>query len=71
MGSAFCYFNGAPEVVCLTMMLYIRSRCRRSKMFERGIDICPATVRLWWNRFRPMFAAESDGGAHETAGPQR
>ena len=25
---------------------------------ERGIDICHETVRLWWNRFGPMFAAE-------------
>jgi putative transposase len=27
-------------------------------LFERGIDICHQTVRLWWNRFGPMFAAE-------------
>jgi putative transposase len=25
---------------------------------ERGIDISHATVRFWWNRFGPMFAAE-------------
>ena len=25
---------------------------------ERGIDICHETVRLWWNRFGPLFAAE-------------
>ncbi len=25
---------------------------------ERGIDICYETVRFWWNRFGPMFAAE-------------
>jgi putative transposase len=25
---------------------------------ERGIDICHETVRFWWNRFGPMFAAE-------------
>jgi putative transposase len=25
---------------------------------ERGIDISDETVRLWWNRFGPMFAAE-------------
>jgi putative transposase len=24
---------------------------------ERGIDICHETIRLWWNRFGPMFAA--------------
>jgi transposase-like protein len=27
-------------------------------LFERGIDICHETVRLWWNRFGPLFAAE-------------
>lgn len=27
-------------------------------LFERGIDICYETVRLWWNRFGPMFAGE-------------
>ena len=26
---------------------------------ERGIDICHETVRLWWNRFGPMFAAKT------------
>ena len=25
---------------------------------ERGIDICHETVRYWWNRFGPVFAAE-------------
>ena len=25
---------------------------------ERGIDICHETVRFWWNRFGPRFAAE-------------
>ena len=27
-------------------------------LFERGIDLCHETVRLWWNRFGPMFAAD-------------
>ena len=27
-------------------------------LFERGIDVCHETVRFWWNRFGPMFAAE-------------
>ena len=27
-------------------------------LFERGIDICHETVRYWWNRFGPLFAAE-------------
>jgi putative transposase len=25
-------------------------------LFERGIDICHETARLWWNRFGPIFA---------------
>ena len=25
---------------------------------ERGIDVCHETVRYWWNRFGPLFAAE-------------
>ena len=25
---------------------------------ERGIDICHESVRLWWNRFGPLFAAD-------------
>lgn len=27
-------------------------------MAERGIDISHETVRLWWNRFGPLFAAD-------------
>ena len=27
-------------------------------LFERGIDICHETVRMWWNRFGPMFAGD-------------
>ena len=27
-------------------------------LHERGIDISHETVRFWWNRFGPMFAAE-------------
>ena len=27
-------------------------------LFERGIDICHATIRFWWNRFGPMLARE-------------
>ena len=27
-------------------------------LYERGIDISHETVRFWWNRFGPLFAAE-------------
>ena len=43
-------------------MMYIRYplslRQVEDLSFERGIDICHETVRFWWNRFGPMFAAE-------------
>lgn len=26
--------------------------------FERGIEICHETVRLWWNRFGPLCASD-------------
>jgi len=43
-------------------MLYIRYplslRNVEDLLAERGIDICHETVRFWWNRFGPMFAAE-------------
>lgn len=32
-----------------------RSRNVEDLLFERGSDICHATVSLWWNRFGPLF----------------
>ena len=43
-------------------MMYVRFplslRNVEDLLFERGIDVCYETVRLWWNRFGPMFAAD-------------
>ena len=62
MGNPCRYFNSSPEVIRLVVMMYIRYplslRQVKDMLFERGIDICHETVRLWWNRFGPMFAAE-------------
>ena len=62
MRNPFRYFNSSPEVIRLTVMMYIRYplslRQVEDLLFERGIDICYETVRFWWNRFGPMFAAE-------------
>lgn len=62
MKNLFRYFNSSPEVIRLTVMLYIRYplslRQVEDILFERGMDICHETVRLWWNRFGPKFAAE-------------
>jgi putative transposase len=49
-------------VIRLVVMMYVRYplslRNVEDLLFERGIDICHETVRHWWNRFGPMFAAE-------------
>ena len=62
MRSPFKYFNSSPEVIRLAVMLYVRYplslRNVEDLLAERGIDICHETVRLWWNRFGPLFAAE-------------
>jgi putative transposase len=62
MRNPFRYFNSSPEVIRVTVILYIRYplslRQIEDILFERGIDICHETVRFWWNRFGPMFAAE-------------
>jgi len=46
----------------LAVMMYVRCplslRQVEDLLFERGIDICHETVRYWWNRFGPLFAAE-------------
>jgi len=53
--------NSSPDVIRLTVMMYIRYplslRQVEDLLFERGIDICHETVRLWWIRFGPLFAA--------------
>ncbi|WP_126174270.1 IS6 family transposase [Altericroceibacterium xinjiangense] len=58
----FRCFNSSPEVIRAAVMLYVRYplslRNVEDLLFERGIDICHETVRFWWNRFGPMFAAE-------------
>ncbi len=62
MRNPFRYFNSLPEVIRLAVMMYIPYPLSLTQvedlLFERGIDICHETVRLWWNRFGPMFAAE-------------
>ena len=60
--SPFRYFHSSPEVIRLVVMLYVRFplslRNVEDLLFERGIDLCHETVRLWWARFGPMFAAD-------------
>ena len=62
MHNPFRYFNSSPEVIRSAVMLYVRYplslRQVEDLLFERGIAICYETVRYWWNRFGPLFAAE-------------
>jgi putative transposase len=60
--SPFRYFKSSPEMIRLMMRMYVRFplslRNVENLLFERGIDLCDETVRLWWNRFDPLFAGE-------------
>ena len=60
--SPFKYFKTSPAIIRLAVMLYIRFplslRNVEDLLHERGIEISHETVRFWWNRFGPLFAAE-------------
>ncbi len=60
--SPFRYFNSSPEVIRLAVMMYVKYplslRNVEDLLAERGIDISHETVRSWWNRFGPLFAAD-------------
>jgi putative transposase len=62
MRNPFRYFKTSPEIIRLAVMMYVRFplslRQVEDLLHERGIDICHETIRAWWNRFGPMFAAE-------------
>jgi putative transposase len=58
----FKYFKTSPEIIRLAVMLYVRFplslRNVEDLLHERGIDISHETIRLWWNRFGPIFASQ-------------
>lgn len=60
--SPFRYFHSSPEVIRLVVMMNVRLplplRNVEDLLFERGIDLCHETARLWRNRCGPMFAAD-------------
>lgn len=60
--SAVRDFKTSPEIIRLAVMPRIRfpqSLCNVADILhERGIEMRHETVRYWWNRFGPMFAAE-------------
>jgi putative transposase len=61
MKNPFRYFETSPEIIRLAVMMYIRFplslRQVEDLLHERGIDVSHETVRAWWNRFGPLFAA--------------
>ena len=62
MSNPFRYFKTSPEIIRLAVMLYVRFplslRNVEDLLHERGIVISHETVRFWWNRFGPIFAAQ-------------
>ena len=62
MKSPFRYFKTSPEIIRLAVMMYVRFplslRNVEDLLHERGIEVSHETVRFWWNRFGPIFAAE-------------
>ena len=56
--SPFRYFKTSPEIIRLAVMLYVRFPLSLRIFDERDIDISHETVRFWWDRFGPTFAAE-------------
>ncbi len=41
--SPFRHFNSSPEAIRLVVLMYVRF---------------PLSLRLWWNRFGPLFASD-------------
>ncbi len=62
MSDPFRYFNSSPEIIRLAAMMCVKRplslRNGEDLLSERGINISHETVRFWWNRFGPLFAAE-------------
>jgi putative transposase len=59
----FRYFKTSREDIRLAVMLYVyfplSLRNVEALLHERGIEVSHETVRYWWHRFAPMFAAEN------------
>lgn len=50
--------RGDPPRVMMYVRYLLSLRNAEDLLFERGIDISHETVRLWWNRFGPLFSSE-------------
>ena len=62
MKLSFKYFKHNPTIIQLAVLLYVRYplslRQVEDMLFDRGIDICHETIRLWWNKFGSIMAAQ-------------
>ena len=62
MSNPFRYFKTSPEIIRLSVMLWVRFQLSlrnvEDLLHERGIDVSHETIRFWWNRFGTIFAAE-------------
>ena len=62
MKNPFRYFKTSPEIIRLAVMMYVRFplslRHVEDLLHERGIEVSHESIRFWWNRFGPIFAAE-------------
>ena len=62
MKNPFRYFKTSPEIIRLAVMMYVSFplslRHVEDLLPERGIEVSHETIRFWWNRFGPIFAAE-------------
>ena len=60
--SPFRYFKTSPEIIRLAVVMYVRFslslRNVGDLLHQRGIDVSHESIRYWWYRFGPMFAAE-------------
>lgn len=56
----FRYFKTSREVIQLAVMMYVRFplslRNVKDPLHERGLDVCHESIRLWVDRFGPVFA---------------
>jgi len=62
MNNLFKYYKTPPEIIRLAVLMYVRFplslRNVEDLLHERGIEISHETVRAWWSKFGPVFAAE-------------
>ena len=68
--SPFRYSRTCPEIIWSAVMMHVglplSFRNVEDLLHERRIEVSCETVRFWWHRFGPMFAA--DGIALDPAG---